>query len=97
MPDLREELTDAPYTPPADPLEKQVAEIIASVLDIDKVGREDSFYDLGGGSMQAIRICARAEQETGLTVDPLTLLENDRLVDFVAELRGANSTAATGN
>ncbi|GAA0732708.1 hypothetical protein Drose_14420 [Dactylosporangium roseum] len=93
MSELRDELIDTAYVPPEDSLEEQVATITAAVLHVDKVGREDSFYDLGGNSMQAIRICARVEQETGLPVEPLLLLEHDRLADFVAQLRTAGASA----
>jgi acyl carrier protein len=78
---------DATYEPPADELEEQVAAVIAEVLNVDRVGRRDNFYDLGGASLAAIRICARIERSLGLRVDPVSLLEHDELADFVEQIR----------
>ena len=87
MPKSREDYADAPYEACADGLEQSVAEIMADVLDVDRVSRTDSFYDFAGTSLQAMRICARIESTLGLKALPLWLLSNDLLHDFVAELR----------
>ncbi len=91
MVESRDSLVEAAYEEPADALERTVAEIVASVLGVDRMGRRDSFYDLGGGSMQAIRICARIERETDYSAEPVLLLEHDELEDFVAQIRRAAS------
>jgi acyl carrier protein len=75
------------YEVPADELEEQVAAVIAEVLNVDQVGRRDSFYDLGGGSLAAIRICARIERALGFRIDPVWLLDHDELADFVEQIR----------
>lgn len=87
MPKSREDYAGAPYEACESGLEQSVAEIIADVLDVDRVSRTDSFYDFAGTSLQAIRICARIESTLGLKALPLWLLSNDLLHDFVAELR----------
>lgn len=87
MPQNRSSISQVAYVPPADDLERTVASVMAEVMDVDQVGRRDSFYSLGGGSMHAIRICARLEREVGRVVEPLWLLENDELADFVDQLR----------
>jgi Phosphopantetheine attachment site len=87
MPKNREDFTDVPYEACEPGLEQSVSEIMADVLDIDRVSRTDSFYDFAGTSLQAIRICARIESTLGLKALPLWLLSNDLLPEFVAELR----------
>ncbi|MEU6578124.1 phosphopantetheine-binding protein [Streptomyces sp. NPDC046805] len=87
MADSREEMVDAAYEPPEGELEQAVADIVAEVLGIDRVSRGDSFYDFGGTSLQAIRICARIELRLGLKALPLWLFSNDVLHEFVEELR----------
>jgi acyl carrier protein len=72
---------------PFDGLEAQVAVIMAAVLKVGRVGRHDNFYDLGGGSLAAMRICARIESQLGLEVDPVCLIEHDSLASFVAQIR----------
>lgn len=86
MTESREEFVDTPYEEPATPLEATVAGISAEVLGIDRIGRSDSFYDFGGTSLQAIRICARVERELGYRALPVWLFESDLLSEFVARL-----------
>jgi acyl carrier protein len=80
-------MSNVEYEAPADELEEQVAVVIAEVLNIDQVGRRDSFYDLGGASLAAIRICARIERALGCRIDPTMLLDHDELADFVEQIR----------
>lgn len=83
----REEFIDNEYFPPKEGLEAQVADILAEVLEVDRIGRGDSFYDIGGTSLQAIRICARINRMLGIKVQPSLLFGNDVLADFVASMR----------
>lgn len=86
----REEFADLPYRAPVGQRAVAVATIIAEVLDVDRVGLDDSFYDFGGTSLQAFRICVRLEQEAGLVVTPVDLLDNDVLADFI-DMAGASA------
>jgi acyl carrier protein len=95
MAKTREDYADAKYEAPHPGLETQTAEIVAEILEVDRFGRADSFYDFGGTSLQAIRICARIEKTLGIKVEPLSLLDNDTLADFVADL-GIAEEAADG-
>jgi len=47
---------------PRTPAEKALAEIWASVLNLDRVGVLDSFFDLGGDSIMAIQVISRARR-----------------------------------
>ncbi|ANH95069.1 MULTISPECIES: phosphopantetheine-binding protein [unclassified Streptomyces] len=87
MTENRDVVCKVEYEPPADELEEVLAAVIAEVLDVDQVGRRDSFYDLGGASLSAIRICARIERRLGIRVDPAWLLEHDELADFAEQIR----------
>jgi hypothetical protein len=88
MTEPREEFVDSPYEEPATPLESSVARITAQVLGVDRIGRNDNFYDFGGTSLQAIRICARIEREANCRALPDWLFESDALSDFVSRLQG---------
>lgn len=86
MTECREDFVDTDFEAPAGDLELAVAKIEADVLGVDRIGRTDSFYDFGGTSLEAIRICARIEGEVGIRAQPLWLFSNDILADFVRQL-----------
>jgi acyl-CoA synthetase (AMP-forming)/AMP-acid ligase II/acyl carrier protein len=48
---------------PSTPLEEALARIWAEVLDVDRVGVHDGFFDLGGDSMLAVRLVVRVNEE----------------------------------
>ncbi len=50
------------YEPPRDETEQKIAAIWQEVLQFDKVGREDNFFDLGGNSLQLIKVHSRLRQ-----------------------------------
>ncbi len=50
---------DTVYVAPHTALERQIAAIWGEVLALESVGVEDNFFDLGGNSLQAMRIVSR--------------------------------------
>lgn len=56
------------YVPPAQPLEAALVALWADVLELDTVGVTDDFFDLGGDSLMAAEVIARAESEMGLLI-----------------------------
>jgi acyl carrier protein len=46
------------YRAPASPVEEILAGIYAQVLGVERVGVDDSFFDLGGNSLSAMRVIA---------------------------------------
>ena len=55
-------------------VERLLAGIWSEVLQVESIGIDDSFFDLGGDSILAIRIVARCRR-TGLEVTPAQLFE----------------------
>jgi amino acid adenylation domain-containing protein len=51
------------YEEPVGIIEQELAEMMGSVLGIDKVGRGDNFFDLGGHSMFAVQLIKRIEEK----------------------------------
>jgi acyl-coenzyme A synthetase/AMP-(fatty) acid ligase/aryl carrier-like protein len=55
---------DAPRTPK----ESVITALWAEVLGLHQVGRHDDFFDLGGSSLQAVRMLAKLRQQLNATV-----------------------------
>jgi acyl carrier protein len=71
----------------------EMARIWADILEVDEIPLDASFYDFGGTSLQAMRICARIERDTGIVVTPDALFEADTFSDFVAGVTSAPAAA----
>lgn len=52
---------------PETPVERALCEVFARVLGLPQVGAEDSFFELGGDSIQAIQVVSQA-RAAGLTI-----------------------------
>jgi amino acid adenylation domain-containing protein len=72
--DDRPELAEQ-YVAAQTPLQQKLADIVADVVRISKIGIHDNFFDLGGDSIQAIQVVARA-QEAGIGLTPLDFFEH---------------------
>lgn len=71
-PDDRRTSSDDGGEPPASPAERRLAEIIAGVVGVAEIGRHDNFFEVGGDSILAIQVVARA-QEAGMELTPYDL------------------------
>ncbi|MDV7278362.1 non-ribosomal peptide synthetase, partial [Rhodococcus oxybenzonivorans] len=60
---------------PSSEVERVLAALFAEVLGLDAVGVDDSFFALGGDSIMAIQLVARA-RTAGLTVQPRDVFEH---------------------
>ncbi|MFI3174772.1 MAG: amino acid adenylation domain-containing protein [Bacillota bacterium] len=63
MPDFSVVQTEVEYAPPTTPEEKCLCDLFADVLNVAKVGIDDNFFDLGGDSLKAIELVAKAHHE----------------------------------
>ena len=65
------------YVEPTTATERTVARIWAETLGIDRVGVDDSFFDLGGHSLLGTQVISRAREAFGIDI-PITLLFESR-------------------
>jgi aryl carrier-like protein len=71
------------YEEPVGPVETAIARIWSEVLGIEKVGRNDNFFDLGGHSLLAVRMLERMRQ-AGIRVDVRTIFASPVLSAMAA-------------
>ena len=94
MSQSREQFVDNAFEEPDGDVERAIGNVIADVLNIDRVGRTDSFYDFGGTSLAAIKICARLESEHGWRTEPAWLFVSDIVADFARKVESESTLAA---
>jgi phthiocerol/phenolphthiocerol synthesis type-I polyketide synthase E len=76
-----------PYVAPRNDLEGKIASAWQDVLGIDRVGIDDNFFDLGGDSVQAIQIIAKANQ-LGLQLNPQQFFQYSTIGELSEVLGG---------
>ncbi|WP_026281361.1 non-ribosomal peptide synthetase [Paenibacillus massiliensis] len=72
------DVSGAGYAEPRTPLEHQLADIWTTVLNVQRVGIDDSFFDLGGHSLKAIQLIA-AMKEAGISTEIHHLLQQQTI------------------
>ena len=80
------------YRAPANAVEEVLAGIYAQVLGLDRVGVDDSFFDLGGDSILSMQVVARA-RAAGLLCRPRDIFV-EQTVARLAEVAGVGSGEA---
>jgi acyl-CoA synthetase (AMP-forming)/AMP-acid ligase II/thioesterase domain-containing protein/acyl carrier protein/2-polyprenyl-3-methyl-5-hydroxy-6-metoxy-1,4-benzoquinol methylase len=84
------------YAPPRTQLEKQLADIWAEVLKIDRVGVQDDFQSLGGDSIQATMIVSRASEQFGITLPLDRFFEASTISQMAEIIAGTRSGTVPG-
>ena len=60
--------TEQPYTAPRTPVEEVLVDLWRDVLEVDRVGVHDDFFELGGQSLRLTRLATRMSDALGVTV-----------------------------
>src|ERR1700753_3142131 len=70
-----------------DQLEDLVAGIWCSVLGVERIADDDSFFDLGGHSLRATQVISRLAQATGVDLPLRVLFESPTVAALATRLR----------
>ena len=73
---------------PADELEQRLAIIWRELLRREQINVTDNFLDLGGDSLQAVRVAARIESELGVKVEMAWFFATPTIRSLAAAIRG---------
>ncbi|MGV0805659.1 amino acid adenylation domain-containing protein [Mycolicibacterium setense] len=80
--------TAAPSEPPATPTEHTLAAMLVDLLGATDVGRYDDFFTLGGDSILAVQLAARA-RDAGMALTARMVFEHPGLADLAAAIDAA--------
>lgn len=87
--------SQATYVAPRSPLERQLADIWADVLDIDRAGIHDNFFELGGHSLLLTQLLFRLREALGADLSLPMLFEAPTVAELAAILDPQSSARAT--
>jgi len=83
------------YLPPRTETEARLAAIWQRILGIELVGVHDSFFDLGGHSIKAIRIASAIAKELGREIPLSLIFEHPVLASLASALTGTSAVNHT--
>ncbi|WP_234815699.1 non-ribosomal peptide synthetase [Mycolicibacterium boenickei] len=86
----------APSEPPATPTEHTLAAMLVDLLGAAEVGRYDDFFTLGGDSILAVQLAARA-RDAGVALTARMVFEHPGLADLAAAIDAAGDGAAAAD
>ncbi len=86
-----EELAEREYVPPQTPREEELAKIWAEVLQLERIGRSDDFFSIGGDSIRSIQIVARCKR-VGIELSPSDLFLHSTVATLAAHADRATVT-----
>ncbi len=87
------EVVEATVTAPRTVEERQLLDIWRDVLKLERIGVTDNFFDLGGDSIRALHVVARARR-AGLVLTPAAMLEGGT-IERVVRLAASPDVADT--
>ncbi len=90
-------LSDAPFAQASTPIEHTVAAFWADVLGLDAIGIHDPFLELGGHSLQAMRIAARVNEEFGVEIPLAEMFAASTVAEMALAVTAALASEADVN
>ncbi|WP_445632634.1 D-alanine--poly(phosphoribitol) ligase subunit DltA [Nostoc sp. DSM 114161] len=80
-PEIKRENLEVTFVPPATPIEEILADIWQQVLGINRIGRFDNYFVLGGDSIRSIRVVSLAQTQ-GLNLKLEQIFAHPVLLDL---------------
>jgi amino acid adenylation domain-containing protein len=77
------------YVSPETPVQAALAEIWSDVLQVERIGIHDDFFQLGGHSLLAIRVIARLSDTLDLELPLRALFEASTVAELAARIEAA--------
>ncbi len=77
---------------PETEVEIKLAEIWQEVLDVERIGRDDNFFSLGGHSLKAIKVMAKIYQKFNVELSVRELFKSPYLKDLAEVISESNQS-----
>ena len=84
LPDPSDADRSVPFVAPRTSVEKKLQQIWMSVLELEEIGVKDNFFEIGGHSLLGVRIIDRIDQELGISLQAIDLL-NSQTIEKLAK------------
>jgi acyl carrier protein len=94
----REPVTESdpgPYVPPSNEMERKVAAIWADLFQVERVGLDENFFDLGGHSILLVQAHARLRSTVRTDLPVVALLQYPTVRALAAYLANGESSRGT--
>ncbi len=82
----------ARYRAPSGAIEETLSAIYAQLLDVERVGVDDSFFDLGGDSLSTMRLIAEINATLGADLPVRTVFEAPTVAQLAPRIAVGNDT-----
>jgi len=86
LPEGLRPLLGAAYVAPDTETARTVADIWQEILNVDKVGIHDNFFDLGGNSLDIVRLAGRLKEVLKRSIPVVSLFEYPTIETFTGHL-----------
>ncbi len=84
------------FAAPRDPLEETIAGLWREALQVDRVGRQDNFFDLGGHSLLVVQVHRKLRAELGRELSVVDLFKHATIAALAEFLRSAPGAPGAG-
>ncbi|PHM69613.1 non-ribosomal peptide synthetase [Xenorhabdus sp. KJ12.1] len=95
-PDLSAVIT-RDYVEPVGDVENRLAQIWQELLSLERVGRHDSFFEIGGHSLLAARLIARIQTEFLVQIPIISIFQSSRLSELSELILSAQMSSVWGD
>ncbi|MGC2550236.1 MAG: non-ribosomal peptide synthetase [Candidatus Sulfotelmatobacter sp.] len=79
-------LNDNPFAPPQSEIEQWLAGFLTGLLKVDRVSRDDNFFNLGGHSLMGAQLIAKVYQRFAVELSLRSLFDHPTIAEISAEI-----------
>ncbi len=79
-------LTDDRFDPPQSEVEHWLAALLTNLLGVDRIGRDDNFFRLGGHSLMGAQLIAKIQERFGVELSLRSLFDHPSVHGIASEI-----------